>query len=368
MAIQSPPIQEKVSGFIQDKPTWLFPQVWLRWLQNIATLLNNVEILANYAVAGLGTGMVDPENDIIFSINASDATKFDYTAGTIRFADAYTDPNSDPVVITLEIAAAIGVSVTNIATQSATFIYFDTTGVIIQESSLQGGAYLRDHVGGTILIHSTASAIDSSSGFTPHSLINTNMSFTDLSFCQGNINCNVGGVNKITGAAGTTKINKAQGCWYYHSINARMDNKSPNIIDTPALIAQPFLEGWTVTDNTSGKLVTTTIGIVAGVYDDGTAVFSDALPQGTLTANRWVNNRVFIAVDSNTLIVQYGTATYTSLALARAAVAAEDFLPIPVLAGTTPIATITMRGGATDLTLAADAEIRQAIPPRATFQ
>ena len=72
--------------------------------------------------------------------------------------------------------------------------------------------------------------------------------------------------------------------------------------------------------------------------------------------------------DSNQLAVQIGQVEYGNLDIARKSAAGEVFEIIPVLSGATPIATLSMRGGAADLSSILDAEIRQAIPPRATFR
>ncbi|PHS61013.1 MAG: hypothetical protein COB09_18880 [Thalassobium sp.] len=314
----------------------------------------------------LPTGMIDPQNTSIPTIDGGDASLFDITSGAHMFTNAYTTP-TDATTSVVSCGAFDDVSVTNITTDSASFIYIDSSCVLTQATSLQSGAFLRDHVGVAILTHPNNTTITGISGFTPVSIANALMSLADMSFCQGAINCATKGQNVITGNSGTLSLDKAEGDFYLHGVNARNDNKDPNMIASSALVAPVMFIGWTVTDNVEGKLIAQTT-IPAGVFDDGTAVFADALPQGSLTTNQYVNNRVFMVVDSNQIAVQIGPESYNSEAGAILGIISETFVVLPVLSGTTPLATVTMRGAASDLSDPSDANIRQAIPPRATFQ
>jgi len=312
------------------------------------------------------TGLVNHVDTGIISINAGDNSKFDITAGIIQLMDAYTDPDN-PVLSMIKFGPFTAQTVDNIATDSASFIYIDDTGSIVQETLLQHGEFLRDHAQIGILTHPDNATITGISNFTPVSLSNTCMALADLSFAMGAVNAPSGDFNIITGNSGTLGLDKAQGEWYFFGINADTNRKDENFRLSVALVKPVMFIGWTVTDNVEGKLIIQDT-ISAGVFDDGTAVFADALPQGSLNNNQWVNNRVFHVTDSNQLAVQIGPVSYNSLASAKLGLASETFSTILVLRGTTPIATVSMRGGAADLSLIADAEIRQAIPPRATFQ
>ncbi|MCK5605242.1 hypothetical protein KAR91_25345 [Candidatus Pacearchaeota archaeon] len=316
--------------------------------------------------AGL-TGIIDPINDIIPSVNGGDPALFDVSGGDVIFSDSYTDP-ATPTETRFSFIAVTAQTVTNIATDSATFLYISkATGLIVQESELQSFDYLRDHVGVGILQHADNVTITNVSGFTPSTIANALMALADYSSCVGAVNCISGGQNVVSGNSGTLSLDKAQGCWYYFGINVRTSLKSPSVIDSAALVAPTLLIGWRVTDNPEGKLIAQTT-VPAGVYDDDTAVLADALPQGTVANNDWVNHRVFHVTDSDQLVVQIGQQTYGSDSAAIAGLPTEVFEILPVLGGTTPIATLTMRGAATDLSISGDASIRQAIPPRATFQ
>ncbi len=312
------------------------------------------------------TGIIDPVNDIIITINAGDSSLFDISPGKVVFSDSYTDP-SNPVEILVNFPGVTAQTVDDIATTSVTFLHLDIAGNVIQESTLRSGAFLRDHVAIGFVVHLDNVNINQATGLTETALANSLMTLTDFSSCMGAINCGVGDRNRVTGNSGTLGLDKGTGEWFFHAINARIDLKNPNIRTTIALVKPVLFIGWTVTDSVEGKIIGQDT-IPAGVYDDGTAVLADALPQGIVGSNVWLNNRVFLAVSSNQLIVQIGQATYNSQAEAIAAMTTETFEILPAFLSTPPLATVTMRGGAIDLTLATDASIRQAIPPRATFQ
>lgn len=97
MAIKSPPIQEKVSGFIQDKPTWLFPQIWIRWLDVVHSLINKPEY-ALTSISGIYTITI---NDVVIECTSGTFTVTLPPAATVigRF---YFIHNSGTGVITLE--------------------------------------------------------------------------------------------------------------------------------------------------------------------------------------------------------------------------------------------------------------------------
>ena len=316
----------------------------------------------------LATGMLNPQTELIFSVNASDPSKFDHTAGRIQFADAYTD-TTNPTVHIVDVPARTGITVDNLDTESATFVYLDRNGEIVQKTLLMGDNFLRDHVGCNILIHGDNQTISSSTNFTPVALANTGMSLPDLSFTVGNLIGNQGGRNIVTGVSGANRIDKADGTFYYHSINSRFDEKSPNIRQSPELLGTPLFVAWSTSDNPIGKFVLGPNGgdIEAGVYDDGTAVFADPKPQGIVGDDEWVNNRIFFAVDGDIFFVQYGTQVYPTAFSAIQGLQQESFQVIPSIQASVALATITMRGGSTDASDIFDANIRMAISARAEF-
>lgn len=328
------------------------------------TLDISIENIRKYD-SNLATGLIDPSNKGILSINGGDSSKFDLSAGQAQIIDAFTDPNITSTNH-IDFGPFTAQTITLIATTPATFVYIDENGGIIQKQTLQKGAFLRDHIGVGILEHPDNATITIVSGFTPVALSNTTMSFADLSSCQGAISCVSGGESRVTGNSGTLGLDKAQGIWYLHGVNVRNDPKNPNVIDNPALVKPVMLIAWRTTDNVNGRIIAQDT-VPAGVYDDDTAVFADSLPQGTLTANQWVNHRLFYVVSTNQLAIQIGQDVYGSQQAAIDGISSEIFEILPPAIGATPLATVTMRGAASDNSDPNDASIRSATPPRATF-
>lgn len=314
----------------------------------------------------LATGLIDPENQIIFSTDPG-GTTFSHTAGGLQFVDGFTDP-ANPVVVIVDVPARSNVPVTNLATSPATFVYFDINGDLVQEIEIQGGAYLRDHVGGTILAHFSNTVIETNSNFTPTAISNIAMGFADLSFAMGNISTNENGRNRLSGVSATTTIQKATGSILFHGLNCRNENKSGNIRTSNANDGSSIALGWTTTDAPFGNLVNSLTGIDPAKFDDGTAVFADPAPKGTVDTNEWVNHRVFTISDTDGLIVQYGVRKYPTSAAARIGIASESFEVIPVASATMATGTVTLRGGATDTTNPDDCIITQSIPLRQDFR
>lgn len=324
-------------------------------------------ILSARSDRSLATGIIDTANEIKLSINASDPSKFDHTGGKIQVSKNFDNPNV-PSIDVLEVPARTGITVENIATTSGTFVYLNESGEVVQESSLQAGAFLRDNVGIGILQHGDNVTISDASSFTPVSLANNAMGFSDLSFAIGNASTTSSGGNMISGVSSSTKFQKADGSFYYHAINSRNSNKSPNIIQNPALNGDFMINAWSTTDVTEGKFVPSSVGITAGIYDDGTAVFADSEPQGTVPTNSWVNHRLLLVVDSNILAMQYGKNVYPTAAAARLGIATENFDIVPVFDAIVALGVMTMRGGCTDTTDSDDAIFTQAIPVRADYR
>ena len=294
----------------------------------------------------LATGIIDPVNELVFTIN-TDPSKFDHTAGKLQIIDT-TLPNN-PLVTIIDVPARTGISVDNIGTQAGTFVALDSNGEVDQQSTLLGGAYIRNNAIATILSHGGGTEITDSSNFITVSLSSAQMSFADISQAIGPVTTQEGGRNRITGSATNTKLNKADGSYYGHAFNAREDNQNPNFKETAALNEPDMFTSWTTSDSAGGKIIVSTTGIEAGIFDDGTAVVADASPQGVVGDDEWVNNRVFTIVDSNQLAMQYGSRVYPTAIAARLGLQTEDFEVLSQFQATEARSTVTMRGNSPNL-------------------
>lgn len=325
--------------------------------------------VVNTPEKGQPTGQIDPQNEFKFKVNDLDPAKFDYEGGMLQFMDGFTNPNKADRA-TLIVPDATGVTVDNLATTSGTFLYFNRDGTLNQQSELRGGEFLRDHVAVAIIQHGSNTQIDDISNFTQVAIPNLAMGFADLSFAMGNVNTTDGDRNKISGRAGTSKVFKASGSFFFHAINAddaTEGNKNPNIIESPEDNGDFMLTGWSITDVAEGKFIPSSTGMEFGIFDDGTAVFADALPQGVVGDQEWVNNRILNVADSKIQAMLYGNTVYPSAAAARLGIAQENFDIVPVFQAIVAMGVFTMRGGGTDNGLINDMVETQAVEVRAGY-
>lgn len=311
--------------------------------------------MTHYPLDGLSdsTSLADFAGCVI-SVNAGDNTKVDISSGLIKIVD--NSNLSLPIIRTVVFLGETALTLTG--TEGATFLYIDNTGSILQKNEIQIGLFLRSNVGIGIPVHSPGGTVNAVSNFTPVSPQSAGLAFADLSAALGAINNFTDKGNKITANGANLSLDKSSGSWYYASINSRIDVNNPNLIGSPALIATNQFFAWRITDG-SGTDTDFTNVITAGVYDDGTAIDADNAPVGILRDFEWTNHWLFHLTDSNLLALQYGRAVFNNPIDALHNIM-EEFQVLTVLNSTTPIATITMRGGATRLDLETDAIITQA--------
>jgi len=317
------------------------------------------------------TGIIDPQNELKFTIDQPEKKTLSHFAGKLQVSDGYTDPNEKAVFDTIDVPARSGIVPEFLLTDSASVIYWDNTGEIVQKNFVDGGAFLRDHVQGTIIIHVAHDIIESSSDVTAVALSNLGMGFADLSFSMGNINTLEGGKNRILGVMGTTTVQKADGSINFHGLNCRTvpdGMKSPNIRQSVAVDGSGVALGWHVSDSDFGMFTGSITGINPGLYDDGTAVLADSGPQGIVGDQEWTNVRISVASDSDLLVFHYGPKKYSSAFAARIGIATENFELLPIAQQSMAAATLTIRGGATSTTNTDDAIIANAIPVRQDYR
>jgi len=285
----------------------------------------------------------------VISINA-DPTKIDISAGTGRIVDA-----SDPANITSKVVTwtdKIGVTITNIAIQPATFLAIDENGDVDQSGLFPSGTVLRSCIQLGSAGHLDLATITQVTNFTSARGFQVTVTLTELQSALGVINKQG---NVFSGdPAGNLKIKKTAGDSFFMGL--QRDPLNPNIISTIESVAPVMVQSWR--DGVGGYVFGTSDAVTAGVYDDDTGgVLS---PSGVLTTNQWTNHLIFHSPDINLFGIVYGQFKYNSETLAQGAIDKEIFDISPVLAGIPIRAALTMRGGATNLTLVADALFRQA--------
>ena len=106
-------------------------------------------------------------------------------------------------------------------------------------------------------------------------------------------------------------------------------------------------------DGIGGFATTTDTEVTAGVYDNNLG--GATAPTTALTTNNWVNHRIYYSPDANVTVIQYGQKSYNSSTAALTGYSTESFSRNPSFSGVPFRGIVTMRGGATNLTLATDA-------------
>jgi len=287
-------------------------------------------------------------------ITIASSTTVDIAAGTGQVVDA-----SDPAGITrtqVAWAAKTGVPITNVATQPTTFLALDAAGSVVEYAEFPNNGDLR----GTIIIGSAVHAggvITSVSQLTAVRPFQLGPTLTDLVDALGVVKLldPAGAANLVVDGdpAGNLSVRRGAGKVFFGGI--QRDPTEPNTLDTPAATAPTMITTWR--DGAGGHKFGSGALIPAGVYDDNAG--ADVAPTGAVSTNAWVNHRVYYSPDTDETILVYGQQTYNASADAVASLRTETPDVTPALLEVPVVAAITMRGGATDLTLAGDAVFTQ---------
>lgn len=287
------------------------------------------------------------------TVNASDNTLLDITAGTGIFIDNTTDDMRTESK-TVGLPGFTGIKPTS--TSGASFVTYKLDGngdpEIVFNPAPIFGEDLRDNVYIGVAIHNFEQPITNIDTITLVSGISTGAEWADFTLAALGITQQESGrANRVLGR-GDLKISKRGGTFFFNAIEARNNLKSPNLLSTDTLpFGAPIFQGWTTTDGDGDNtaLVLTGEVFTSGIYDDGTAVQADSEPQGVLNDDEWVNHRIWFLLAFGLFTMQYGQTKYGNSHQARQAISSEGFDNIPAFNGSTPIATITCRGGASVL-------------------
>lgn len=297
-----------------------------------------------FAPTGISSGGV-------MTFHAGQPTQFDISAGSGYVTDYVTNPNN-PVITKVTIApqtidlttfgssvltrttnwwlvnssgvvSVIGTTPTN--TQRRTFIVLGVTGSVPNT-----GVLFNVQPAPTVLNQPVQQIYDMFFGLGPYSI-------------SGNI---------VTSAPGTLNFNKSAGTVFDASFNYAGSLNDPHTITSPVETPAQFKYATRV----AGSETTLRTNIDVANFDSGGTV--TAIGGGTNTS---AIHRVYLfgtGVATQQLAVQYGQATYASLAAAVSAIGAEPFVPNPDFMGIGfVIAWICAIRTATDLSNSAQASI-----------
>ena len=320
----------------------------------------------------LATSLINPQEEGILSLNAGNPKAIDITAFHGLCVDAHTDP-AKPTVAILDFPAQT--EIINTTSGTVTFVYVGADGDVIQETTLRQGAFLRDHISLGVVQHEEGGDITTVTNPTQVSPVSLQLGFADLSTAMTPIDTATGEHNIVSGKSGTLEVQKTAGEYYNHAFNARNadGNKNPNFIESPAIVS-PFLAiGWRSAGSAGGIKAIIQKEMLT-LYDDGTAVDADALPQGVLGDFEWTNHRIHEAANQAAegldpvLLVEVGQTKYTSKLAALHGLQSEVHEDIEQFRAAPAIAVLTIRGGATDLTDDDDRSFIESSKARAQFK
>jgi len=270
------------------------------------------------------------------TVNA-DPAKIDITSCNYQITDYWTTPSS-PVTYDGAYAGATAITLTYLATNSQTFIYFDKYSAIFQSNARLDREQERDYVSGFIL------------GHTNNTTVNSILRFSDISespieqlydlFSAIDL-INTGNVVSANGA--NLSINKGVGYLFGKGINSTL--KSPH---NKTMSAQTLATLRIRTQTGAGSTATV---IDPTVYD-----LAGTLTSIAGSSNQAQNFRLYLFPSGN-IVVQNGQQVYSSLNAAIAGYLSEAFIEYQnVSTEAILIAAISVTKGCTDLSDVATAK------------
>ena len=266
----------------------------------------------------------------IITINGGDPLTFDISSGVGYIVDYWTDPEN-PEVYTVNIGGT-GISVTNIATQSATFVMLDVNGDVVQLSEAPTPQQRRDNLFLGQLGHANNVSISTA-------LANYSRAFSvkhnleDLEAAIGTIN------NGITIApfANDLRLERSDGYIFSLASNIVPDEKNPNFVEVFELSPATFRMR---TQTGAGGAPVSILDV--GNYDVGGVITP-------LPGTSYQNFRVFNLTSGN-IVIQYGQVAYNTLTDAIGNILTEEFVPISNVIDGVLIGIISASSDAVDLT------------------
>ena len=267
----------------------------------------------------------------ILAIN-TDTTKFDIPAG-VGYVVNYSTPGT-PTVKRVAFGPFTAQTVTNLASADYTWIMIDSTGAIVQQTTVPTPAQRRTNVVLGRLNHSNRTSI-SFANTLPDFEFSAISQLGDLMDSLGPFN--VSG-NTISANGANLKINKSAGTIFQKNFNYSSNTNSPHVVTTAGLTPASFAY-----QNQTGAPGTLTSDLDPTTYDVGGV--TTTVP----ASNNATVQRVYL-FGSNNLRVQRGQAFYPNFANALQDYAQETFVESPAIAGFgIPIAYIVMTKSCTSL-------------------
>ena len=285
----------------------------------------------------IGTRLMDGG---AITISATDGAKFDVSAGYGYIVNNYTDPN-DPSGGMVTWSATTMQTITNLATDSITFLVIDSSSNIIQLSALPTPEQIRDYIFIGSIIHTSHVAINGLNNAVAGISFDIGPSLYDLTIALGPRN--VGNGNTFVASGANMKIDKTAGYVYQFNSNLKNNKKDPHRVNVSQCTECDFFYTWK--DGAGGFNTATASEINADAYDDNSGGALE--PGGVVAVQKWSVQRGWITTDQ--IILHYGQEVYLSQGAAENSINTEDFSKNPALDGALYRVWIIVRGGATSL-------------------
>lgn len=294
-------------------------------MQDTIRLHNQTKARDVYLSNGVKTGF-------IISINA-DPTKIDISAGTGNIIDNSNPAN--PVYTPVTYAGGTNISITNIATANATYIAINSSGAIIQQTSPFTPIQRRTLIILGAAIHSNRVIVNVVNNL-PDVVLDGIDQFNDLLDALRGFN--VSG-NIISANGANLFINKSGGYIFKKGANFVTSNLNPHLLQ---------LAGLTAPSNLRYRLQNGTEYANTNVIEPDS--FDNAGVRTLVPSNDFTIQRIYL-FPSNLIRIQFGQATYGSMAIAIQAIQTENFVTEQNIADNGLLrGLLVVKRGTTDLT------------------
>ena len=255
------------------------------------------------------------------TINGSDNTKIDITAGTGIVVDHRPDPVV-PKIIPVAWEAYSSITVDSLSTALTSYIGIDRSGNISQFAGTLTAQQRRDNIILGLVVHTTNTVVESVSNFVVTGY-GYAQSLIDLAAAIGLIN---GSGNVFSANTTNLTLAKTVGTSFRLGGNYTTDAAIPNSISSGSLVAPSLFKPYR--DGSGGFQVdsplTTSVDPTKWDNDSGTLQ--------TVTADSpWTVQRIYYDPVNDDTIVHYGQTQYKQLDIAEDAIQGEDFEKNPIL-------------------------------------
>lgn len=281
----------------------------------------------------ISTGIIE---GLVVSINGGDASKVDISAGKIAIIDAYTDAQN-PTLEIVSVSGAVALTLTNLATDDATFFTINSSGTIVQATSEPTQESLRDTPIIGAAFHPDNALVEAVSN--RKGLIATPaLSLSDLAEAIGPINTS-GNVYDYDDQGNNLKLDKSVGTSFAFGANSSSP-KNPHNTSDPALNQVSFR--YIYQDGSGGlTIVAAATDVDATQYDDGSGTLQ------SVGSAQWTNQRIYYLPGAGITLIAFGQNTYGSQSAALAALETEAFTIDASINSFQFRAWLTVRGNAT---------------------